>query len=61
MHCVISGYESQKQYKGSIDTTLVLPMYAEQNVHEILSKTQRSHRRDLLCSCSRKVITVKAF
>lgn len=59
MHCVISGYESQEQYKGSIDTTL--PIYAEQNAHEILYNTQGSHRKGLLCSCSRKVTTLKAF
>lgn len=61
MHCVISGYESQEQYKGSIDTTLVLPRYAEQNVHEILYNARGSHRKDLWCSCSRKVTTIKAF
>lgn len=32
MHCFISGYESQKQYKGSINAILVLPLYVKQNV-----------------------------
>lgn len=35
MHRVISGYESQKQYKGSIKATLVLPLYVKQNVASV--------------------------
>lgn len=35
MHCVISGYERQKQYKGSINAILVLPLYIKQNVASV--------------------------
>lgn len=51
MHCVMSGYEMQKQYKDSINAILVLPLYIKQTVASVYMKYFIIHKEAIERIC----------
>lgn len=49
--CAISGYESQKQYKGTINAVLVLSLYVRQNVASVYMQYFITHKEAIERIC----------